>query len=627
MFQNNARIENLTGIRFYEQDILYDDHTYTGDIEIVIKADYVSPGFGIALLNNEGLSLQEQKELFLFRTGFRESSIIYKYGYSQKYIKRVSTSFDPPQNDIYFTFSKQGKYIKLFCSTLESPLLEYTLPNNNWDKYSLGIYSNAGNVIKNISIAASIPKNWVVNMYNTEGGYIKFIKSGFELIGCKNNAEMEQNHIPLKKGTYYLKYDVDQLKPSDIKAYVFLSGDDSLNNDKKNLLVNGSSFTLEEDTAINIKFAGKNGLIRNINLCENLYDQYLATKDENSKINGSYIKVDLKETEYITWTGKVFNLPDEKSMLQDSEKPYVVCDELDKFDLKDLHIELNKMYIFTYFINTSQLRIQDFLNTSNIQEFSLSNKATALYIYNNMDALITDFKIKKSNKKDPIDLIEENITKKHVERDISSPIIVVDNENIPLDLSSSYRFVNVPISDKDPSLTYQKYLFTNIEREIFETSDFIRLTNLPSREPNKIKIYGIYKNAKVKPENFFAISKEGINDLVPYTADYAILDNSKISYVNANTGEIQLADVDSYEAIIVDYEKRGSYCINYLPEASIYEVEIANEQQPATLFYDGPIMKNGILELEEYKTLKTDTTTLMKPVDKQYIVLRKEWDN
>lgn len=627
MFQNNARIENLTGIRFYEQDILYDDHTYSGDIEIIIKADYVSPGFGIALLNNEGLSLQEQKEMFLFRTGFRESSVIYKYGYSQKNIKRSSSAFEPPHNEIYFTFSKQGKNIKLYCSKLDLPLLEYTLPNSNWDKYSLGIYSNAGNVIKSINIASSVPKNWIVNMYNTEGGYVKFVKSGFEFIACKNNAEIEQNNTLLKKGTYFLKYDVDATKENDIKAYVFKSGDERIDNESKNLLIDNTYFVLEEDTLINIKFAGKNGAIKNINLCENLYDQYVPTKDDNSKIKGSYIKIDLDEVEYVTWTGSILNIPDQSIIADESEIPYVITNNYETLDIDKLRIDLNKMYIYTYYTDTMKLVIEDRNNSNNVVVHNFNRDTDSLTIFNNMDALVIELKIKKEQEDELLDFIKDNSTKKYVQRDIASPIIVVDNENIPLDLSSSYRFIYVPLSEDDPTSTYKKYIFTNIEREIFEADEYIKLSKLPSREKNKIKVYGIYKNAKINEDNFYANSKEGIDDLILYTNNYVILDKTKISYTNENTGEIYLTEIEDFESIIVDYEKRDSYCINYLPEVSMYEVLIANEGQESTMLYDEPILKNGILESELYRPLKANSTTYLKPVNKQYIVLRKEWND
>ena len=87
MLNRNARIEELSGIRFYEQDIIYDDHAYSGDIEIVIQGSYLSPGFGIAILNNEGMALQNQKEIYLLKTGMREATAYYKNGLIQKIVK------------------------------------------------------------------------------------------------------------------------------------------------------------------------------------------------------------------------------------------------------------------------------------------------------------------------------------------------------------------------------------------------------------------------------------------------------------------------------------------------------------------------------------------------------------
>ena len=179
MFQNTSRIENIKGLRFYEQDILYDDYTYSEDIELVIDAQYLSPGFGIILLNNEGLTISEQKEMFLFRVGYHEASIIYKYEFEQNTIKQNNISLVPPKDNIKFIFTKIGKKITLTTEDAITPLLEYAFTNDNWDKFSLGIYSNAGNVINNINIQAPIPYGWNLNMHNTDGGYVKFNKSSF----------------------------------------------------------------------------------------------------------------------------------------------------------------------------------------------------------------------------------------------------------------------------------------------------------------------------------------------------------------------------------------------------------------------------------------------------------------
>ena len=65
MIQYNSRININNGIEFYEQDILYDDYLYSGDIDITLKIDYANPGFGVALIDNEGNSIINSKALIM----------------------------------------------------------------------------------------------------------------------------------------------------------------------------------------------------------------------------------------------------------------------------------------------------------------------------------------------------------------------------------------------------------------------------------------------------------------------------------------------------------------------------------------------------------------------------------
>ena len=78
MIQSNSRVEIDNGIKFYEQDILYDDYIYTGNTDIEVTLDYVNPGFGIALINSEGNYLSEKKEILLFKMNNKNVEIIYK---------------------------------------------------------------------------------------------------------------------------------------------------------------------------------------------------------------------------------------------------------------------------------------------------------------------------------------------------------------------------------------------------------------------------------------------------------------------------------------------------------------------------------------------------------------------
>ena len=78
MIQYNSRINvDDNGIEFYEQDILYDDYLYSGDIDITLKIDYANPGFGVALIDNEGNSIINSKTL-IFKLGCGTFEIIEK---------------------------------------------------------------------------------------------------------------------------------------------------------------------------------------------------------------------------------------------------------------------------------------------------------------------------------------------------------------------------------------------------------------------------------------------------------------------------------------------------------------------------------------------------------------------
>lgn len=50
LFEPNSRIEKIdSGIRFYEQDIIFSDYVFEGDVEVNLHLDYLHPGFGIVI--------------------------------------------------------------------------------------------------------------------------------------------------------------------------------------------------------------------------------------------------------------------------------------------------------------------------------------------------------------------------------------------------------------------------------------------------------------------------------------------------------------------------------------------------------------------------------------------------
>ena len=78
MIQKNSRVEFANGIRFYEQDLLYDDYIYSGSSTISVTLDYKNPGFGIALISSTSSTLTNNNAVLLFRIRHKTLEIIYK---------------------------------------------------------------------------------------------------------------------------------------------------------------------------------------------------------------------------------------------------------------------------------------------------------------------------------------------------------------------------------------------------------------------------------------------------------------------------------------------------------------------------------------------------------------------
>ena len=84
MLQPNSRVSMESGIKFYEQDILYDDYIYSGDFDIALNLEYCTPGFALGLTNSEGSSLADKEQILLFKMGQKDVDIIFSNKDSQK---------------------------------------------------------------------------------------------------------------------------------------------------------------------------------------------------------------------------------------------------------------------------------------------------------------------------------------------------------------------------------------------------------------------------------------------------------------------------------------------------------------------------------------------------------------
>lgn len=603
MLQPNSRITMENGIKFYEQDILYDDYIYSGDFDIALTIEYSSPGFALGLTNSEGRSLSDKEQILLFKIGQKDLDIIFSNKDSQKTLATYSCAFAKTYTEnLKYTLQKRDSTFTLYVGTQKVCTFKCPIDFNT---YNLIYYSNKNNVIKNINIASSIPYGWVTNMQNTNGGYIIFYRDAFEFKYCLGEAEIEQPDIYLNYGKYYLKYDVEG--DSDIIPYVFLSQDERIQDKRKNILSFDNSFTLDNSQKISLKFEGTKGKIKNICITTDKNNAYYRTspdKGDRIDIKGSKMFLDLAKINKFSFKFKVLHAPgsDHINPLEYSILSYRGIN----YGLFDLALAQDVLYSMQYENNIITITKNDYI----VKTINLSKEQSSLTLFNNVNAVITDFLLIDIHNKET-NVIVQNTIKKYVPSTIYSPIIVVDENEQPLELSSSFRIFKKHGVDH--------YWFTNIEREWFNPSHLIHLTNQPSMKDNSIIVYGIRKESKADFNNILRIEKEGKDTIDAFANYYDILFEKDLRYINKKYKEIRLTNIDDYKYIIVDYLKEDSYAINYRHEYNSYEVDISIEEgkKNKLIYNNADEVEDGITYINEYRYVDTKTV----PSEDCYIVI------
>lgn len=617
MLLPTSRIEkDKFGIKFYEQDMLVDDHIYTGDMEASVTLKYVTPGFGIALINSEGYSLKDKNEILLFRFGYKEASIIYKNGDQQKTLAVFNTpTVVTPIENLKIQLKKTDNTYQLFAN--KKQIGSFKVPYELLS-YNIGYYSSAENVIKNLNIASSIPYGWIVNMSNTKHGYINFEKNGFYLNSSEGIAEIEQIKIYLTPGTYYLKYEKENINNVfDIKSFITLYNDDNLVDEEKNMLsLADNSFTINFPTHINLKFKGSLGKINKIQITKEKDNDYIATspdKGEYIDSDGSRIDIKLGELSLVEWTGEVKNVP--VGISTNPQNYAIVTDNIKNYGLGDLNISTNSTYSYKFNCDTNKLVV--YKNHNVIKEVTLKAKYM-LTVFKNISAVITSIKL-TTKSGSVIDGIIQTTYKKHVPMSISSPILATDSTGLPLDISSSIRYYY-----KDNNPNKKMFVFTNIEREYFDPKHVIKLTNIPASITGSIVVYGIKKESTINLDKILEIPNEDMINSIDACANlYDILFEKDLKSVDKDSAQIRLYDVSDYQLIIVDYQKRNSYAINYKYDLGTYEVDISiDDNKQADIIYDNTekqITTSGKYFINSNEYINTN----IKPNESCYIVIGK----
>lgn len=556
MFISNSRIELVDGIRFYEQDVLYDDYIYTGDCQIDVDLDYYNNGFGILLINSNNKILSNVNAALLFRLNHKSLEVIYKENNLQKIVGVFSSAHSVTCTDnLQISLRKiKNKYTMAIGGQIVCDIEM----NYDFENYHLGFYSNQDNTINYINVAGNVPYGWIVNMRQTNGGYIDFHRDGFELSHCKYPAEIEQIRIKLTRGEYYLKYDAID---SDVKAYIMLSDDEEIYDEEKNILRADGSFIMTKNGHVSLKFKGTTGRVNNIAITTSKFNDYVRTSPDYGDIRiieDSYLKLNLLNIKKFVLSGCIINAP---GTIHSNPSHYSILKDKDKtYGLFDLNIAEGVYYDYIYSDHHLWIRIDD--NT--LTEIDISGDY--LYLFNNVNGKITNFVITDFQDK-TTNITVENTIKQYVPAVIKSPIVILDKNELPLELSSSYRYYY-----KDGQ---RYYWFTNTEREYFKPAYSILLEDKPLDVDGTIIVYGIRKDSKWELDRLLEVEKEGFDSLNACADLYDIIFEENLRYINKNTGEIRLDSIDDYQWIVVDYLKDKSYCLNYRYDLNSYEVDIS----------------------------------------------------
>jgi hypothetical protein len=592
MLQQNSRIEKFKGYRFYEKDILHDDYVFTHDIEVNVDVTYITPGFGIALIDTGSSSIKDKPDTYLFKVGYREASIYYSTAAGTTLISQVSCpDATIIQENMSFTLKKSGKKVQMY---LNDKLIFEQYVNKSLDKYNIGYYSNIGNIINSINIAANIPNNWVVNMKNTKGGYVRFLQDSFEITDCTSNAEIEQTKIELKAGTYYLKNKLTAINDScDIKCYIYRTDDDRYTDEEKNMLRN-NSFTIFEDNEVTLKIVGTNGKISDITLAKDQNADYIPTSLNAIDFDGSYIDILIGDFEKITWKGIVNKTP-YKDPNSNKIKYGLILDDVNAVMPQDTNILLGKEYDYEFNCRTFLFSILD--NGTELFSKRIINISNKITIFKNLSAIIYKLTFYKKDST-VVDVVTSDEDNTYVNANITSPIIVVDEYNLPLDLSSSYRLCKYD--------DHEKYIFTNWEREYFIPSRTLKMNRQIINKQASVFVYGIRKNTEFNLTDIYNVPNDNINAIDLMTKEYDYIAEKDLLLFDKNKSIIYLTDaqIEKYELIIVDYLKNDSYSINYNYAKNIYEIEISSLNNTKVLYDTLPISElNGklITQVNNYK--------------------------
>lgn len=542
IFFDNARITKNNGCYFYDQDIIILDYTYSGDSRIKLKLDYVNPGFGILLIEDSDSKFNSKKQ-YMFKLGDDDYAVIEKLDDGQNQVEYSTIQFKHLLKDAYVVLEYENNKVSFYLEKNNKKVL--TIIQDfpiEFDSYHIGLYSQYGNTVESLQVSSGLPIGWAANVISTVGGRLYYYDNTIKFENCTYEAQTETDFIKLKAGTYYLKYNVT----GDIKAAAFASSDPSIELNKKNILKD-DKIVLEEDSYVSIQFYGKDGIVFNISLQETANGSYLPSSGNGSLQEGSYLHFILDNISSIHLSVQITELPESENLTYYyfkfgdrvyTPKDFPIGEYIDVvYDRKTLTIK--------YSDKTIRLNRYD----SNI-----------LDMFYNINAYIKKLVvINKDNKEE--NLLSVSETYSHITNELDTPILCLDENDEPFDLSSSYREIIIP----------------TIHIDMFNKYNPMKLSHqLNTYQLDDIQVIGIKEHCQINPD------AKNFNDF--------IISETGFQYIDFNPAININIDLNS---LVYDKDIRNKYkyiAIMY-PTADTYMYKFTNWSRE---YFDN---KNNVLQL------------------------------
>lgn len=582
-----SRVKDQNGLLFYEQDVLMLSPVYREDTHVTVTLDYHVTGIGLVYVPVSG-------NRYMSRIGQDMVSIYQRTAGGQNELLYASANIAPPIDNLSLVFKKTGSTLSV--ETADGDIIAYVPVPDNLDEYRIGVYSNAGNRIKNLNVRTGVPYSWRINIENVPGGRVGFRRDGFIMENFVLGVDMEHQEIDMPAGTYYLGYE----KTGDIVPYVFNSDSPIKDADKKNLMGPDGVLVLTEDTKINVLFRGREGSVSNITLKENKNDPYVSSRESAIEVAGSQITITPANVLKVRLTGRVDHLPETTNQYG------LLLTDIGSIKPADMSLTLAERFTMEVTPASQLITVQQGTKSAVTLNYgSISNKTAPVHLMANMNAVVSHLTITYAGGEE-VDLIVQQTAKQYLPDTIKSPVIATDENRLPLDLSASYRWH----LDGNHNRVYR---FTNWEREWFDAAPMVRL-NKPVRENSAdyVRIYGI--KTKGKRDRLLQNLVNGLDTIDAYTTAYDLLLLEQSDYDIPN-GVINLNSYQQYKGFVIDYLKENSYAINHLFDKGQYEVDLSTSKDTVRLSYD------YLSSDEASGSIPTHIVTHIVPDNNKYIVL------